>query len=155
MLCNSCGALNVSNVISCNYCRQRIEDGRENPALRILVVDDDEGIRGLLERWLSGAGLQVETAENGRDALNKYNSEEYDLGIIDVDLPFIDGITLSKTFRGRKPNFPIILCTAYLNYLSKDKISAAGADSYISKPFDLDQLLLEIQRLTFGGLEPD
>lgn len=155
MLCNNCGALNASNVTLCNYCRQRIEGVIDSPALRILVVDDDDGIRGLLERWLSAAGLRVDGAENGRDALNKYSSEEYDLGIIDVDLPFIDGITLSRTFKGRRPDFPIILCTAYLNVLSGDKISAAEADSYISKPFDLDQLLLEIQRLTFGGLEPD
>ena len=155
MLCNNCGALNVSYSSLCSYCHQNIDEGLAHPRLSVLVVEDDDEIRGLLCKWLEGADLKIDDSADGRDALSKFSDNKYDIAIIDVDIPFIDGITLSRTFKAKRPNFPIIICTAYVNALSQLEIAEAEADSFISKPFDLDQMLLEIQRLTFGGLEPE
>ena len=153
MLCNNCNALIVNYATQCSYCKRIVEGLRDNPQLRVLVVEDDEEIQALMRRWLSAAGLEISTVSNGRDALEVFAKESFDIAIIDMDIPFISGLEVSRSMKTTKPDFPVLLCTAYVKTLSQEQIEETRADGLVTKPINLDVLLLDIQRLTFGGLD--
>jgi DNA-binding response OmpR family regulator len=122
-----------------------------NPNLKILVVEDDDSILELILQWLKSAGFEPEGVRNGMLAMERFKEDKFDLAIVDLDLPFIDGLTLSRNFKDIRPQMPVIICTAYADSLSRETISASGADSVVTKPIVLENLLRQIQRLTFGG----
>ena len=153
MLCDNCGALIVKYTKRCSYCKRVVDNLRENPRLKVLIVEDDEEIQALEQRWLSAAGLEIRTVSNGRDALEVFAQESFDIAIVDMDIPFISGLEVSRSMKTAKPDFPVLLCTAYIKALSQEQIEGTLADGLVTKPINLDILLLDIQRLTFGGLD--
>jgi|GEM_PF-1787556 len=154
MLCGNCGALIIEFAANCPYCRQKVESRKEHPRLGILLVEDDDELRNLLERWFTLANLNVTAVANGKDALEEYGRHNFDIALVDVDLPFISGIEVARTIKNNTPNLPVLLCTAYAKSLIEEEVEAAHVDGFINKPIELDFLLLTIQNLTFGGLEP-
>jgi two-component system response regulator MprA len=112
----------------------------------ILVVDDDPGIVSFLKRGLIFEGYAVDSAVNGSEALAKIRDTEPDLVILDVMMPGIDGIEVSKRLR-RVSEIPILMLTA--KGALGDKISGlnSGADDYLVKPFEFDELLARVQAL--------
>ena len=118
-------------------------------AKRLLVVDDDDEIRELLEFDLSHSGYSVDTACDGMDGLNKAVTNSYDLVLLDVMMPNMDGWETLKAIRVNKrlENIPVIMITA-LNEEQKE-ISGLkfGADDYVVKPFILPNLLARIEAL--------
>ncbi len=154
MLCGNCGALIVEFAANCPYCRQKIESRKDHPRLDILLVEDDDELRELLERWFIMANLNVTAVSNGKDALEEYKKHNFDLALVDVDLPFISGIEVARTIKNNTPNLPVLLCTAYVKSLIEEDVEAAHVDGFITKPIELDYLLLTIQNLTIGGPEP-
>jgi two-component system, OmpR family, alkaline phosphatase synthesis response regulator PhoP len=118
----------------------------------ILIVDDEEDIRVVLQGCLEAAGFQVRTASNGMDALERIRSNPPDLIIHDVMLPDITGLDVCALIKRdrRLRRIPIILLTARSQ--PKDRLTAAslGADAYMNKPLKADELLAEVRRLLAG-----
>jgi two-component system, OmpR family, alkaline phosphatase synthesis response regulator PhoP len=114
---------------------------------RILLVEDEENIRETLKLSLELEGYAVAACENGKIALQCFRSERFDLALLDVMMPEIDGYNLCKIIRLEDPHLPIIFLTAKSS--SQDKVQGLklGADDYISKPFNLEELLLRMGNL--------
>jgi DNA-binding response OmpR family regulator len=112
-----------------------------------MVVDDDANIRDLLCALLKGAGLDACTASDGREALRIITDEGPDLAIVDLMMPNMDGLELSRRLRQYYGHMPILVLTAKGGL--PDKVSGfnAGADDYLVKPFEPDELLLRVQAL--------
>src|SRR5690625_778120 len=112
----------------------------------ILVVDDDDHIRQLISLYLSNNQFDVIEAENGLEAMEKLEQEQIDLAIVDIMMPKMDGIELTKEIR-RYYEIPILLVTA--KGASQDKVIGfeAGTDDYLVKPFDPIELVLRVKAL--------
>ena len=98
---------------------------------KILIVDDEKEIADLLELYLRNDGYEIFKFYNGKDAINAIDEEEFDLAILDVMLPDIDGFTICKHIR-EKYYFPIIMLTAKVEDTDKIMGLTIGADDYIS-----------------------
>ena len=113
----------------------------ENNILHILVVDDDDRIRDLLKDYLKDNDFIVSTAENGENAKIKLKHFKYDLIVLDVMMPGLNGYEITKQIKS-KINIPIILLTAKGEVENRIKGLELGADDYIGKPFEPKELLL-------------
>lgn len=112
----------------------------------LLIVDDDERIRGLLQKFLLRNGFWVSAARDAAHARRLLGGLEFDMIILDVMMPGEDGISLTRDLRGRIPT-PILLLTAKGE--TEDRIAGleAGADDYLAKPFEPKELLLRINAI--------
>jgi two-component system, OmpR family, response regulator MprA len=115
--------------------------------MRLLVVDDDRALREVLRRALSLAGYEVRLAENGSDALSQATTEVPDAMVLDIGLPDIDGLEVCRLLRREGNRLPILMLTA--RDAVSDRIDGldAGADDYLVKPFDIDELKARIRAL--------
>ena len=116
-------------------------------AKRLLVVDDDDEIRELLEFDLSHSGYSVDTACDGMDGLNKAVTNSYDLVLLDVMMPKMNGFDVFKNLRKAKPDIPVLLLTAKGTITDKTQGFDCGADDYLVKPFDIQEVLLRVKAL--------
>jgi len=113
---------------------------------RILVVDDDdEGIRKVLKTILEEEGYVVDTAKNGKEAIKKSNTKFYNLALIDIRLPDIEGTKLLNAMKETTPKMVKIIITGYPSLQNAIEAVNKGADSYILKPFDMDNVLNKIK----------
>lgn len=110
----------------------------------ILVVDDEERIRGLLQAYLTQEGFRVVTAENGKQALVAVGQERPDLIVLDIMMPEMDGYDFIRLY-SKKYSEPVILLTARLTENDKIVGLELGADDYITKPFSLRELTARIR----------
>ena len=114
---------------------------------KLLVADDDNEIRELLEFDLSHSGYIVETAKDGEEALQKAIIGNYDLILLDVMMPKMNGFEVCKHIRNAKPDIPILMLTAKGTINDKTEGFDSGADDYIVKPFDIQEVLLRVRAL--------
>ncbi len=119
-------------------------------APHLLVVDDDTRIRDLLKQYLSSNGFRVTVAANSADARNKLEGLDFDLLIIDVMMPGESGIELTRALRSDK-QVPILMLTALSEIESRVNGLEAGADDYLSKPFDPRELILRVNNILRRG----
>lgn len=114
---------------------------------RILIVEDEEAIARVVERRLRHEGYKAEIIPDGETALDSVYKDPPSLIILDVTLPGVDGITVTRELRESKINVPIIMVTA--RDAIPDRVSGldAGADDYLPKPFDIDELMAHIRAL--------
>lgn len=117
-----------------------------------MVVDDDDEIRDLLEFDLQQSGYNVETASNGLEGLEKALSNRYDLILLDVMMPKMNGFDVCKNIRKAKNSVPILLLTAKGTINDKTEGFECGADDYLIKPFDIQEVLLRVRALMRRGL---
>ena len=115
--------------------------------MRLLVIEDESLLREQLEQGLSKQGYVVDTAENGKTGLYYATEYEYDAAIIDLGLPEIDGISLIKQTRSSGKKFPILILTARGDWQDKVAGLDAGADDYVVKPFQLEEILARLNAL--------
>jgi two-component system response regulator PhoP len=115
--------------------------------MRLLLVEDDLALQNNLKESLIKSNYSVDVANNGQDGL--YQGEEYcyDAAIIDVGLPIIDGISLIKSLRAKKVDYPILILTARDSWQDKVAGLDAGADDYLTKPFQNEELLARLNAL--------
>ena len=113
---------------------------------RILLVEDDNEIRELLCTFLSENGYETETAANGMEGLKKALGMEYDLVLLDIMLPYKSGDQVLKELRERS-NVPVIVLSAKDMVQTKIDIIRIGADDYVTKPFDLGEVLVRMEAL--------
>lgn len=121
-------------------------NSEKNAGIKVLVVEDDKGISDFIIPELQYEGFEVCLAENGRQALEKFESEKPDLILLDVMLPELSGFEVLRRIRANS-NVPIILETARGETIDKITGLNAGADDYISKPFEIEELLARINAL--------
>jgi len=116
--------------------------------MRILVVEDEHRIARSIQTGLQQEKYAVDVAFTGTDGFDLASTEEYDVIILDLMIPGMDGITLCKNLRKEKIHTPILVLTA--KGLVQDKVSGldSGADDYLSKPFSFEELLARIRALT-------
>lgn len=117
------------------------------PTRRLLVAEDDTEIRQALDRILTYEGYEVVTANDGAAALEQVMEHEPDAIILDVMMPFLDGLGVCRRLRDNGDRTPILMLTA--RHETSDRVAGldAGADDYVTKPFDLDELLARVRAL--------
>ncbi len=115
-------------------------------SIKILVVDDDMIVRDSMGNWLLEEGYQVDTIDNGHDALEKIKTDTFDLAVVDIKMPGMDGIELLKLSKEIYPDFPILVMTAYASVDTAVQAMKDGAFDYIVKPFDPESVSQVIER---------
>lgn len=112
---------------------------------RILIVEDEDSLALGLEFNLSQEGYSVERVADGKKALEKVNEQPFELVVLDIMLPYIDGFTVAREIRAKWPQMPILMLTA--KTAAKDRITGLeiGADDYLTKPFHLQEFLLRVK----------
>jgi DNA-binding NtrC family response regulator len=112
---------------------------------RILVVDGDESIRKVLATILEDNGYAVDTVKNGKEAVKKSKVKFYNLALIDVRLPDMEGVELLTKMKDAIPKMRKIIVTGYPSLQNAINALNKGADAYIVKPFDMDKVLQTIK----------
>lgn len=114
--------------------------------IRILIADDDKEIRNLLKIYLERELYMVDTAINGDEALQLFNQSNYNLVILDLMMPKVDGIEVCRKLRD-KTNVPILMLTAKDHEVDKILGLSIGADDYITKPFSIHEVIARVKAL--------
>ncbi|MDZ7371057.1 MAG: response regulator transcription factor [candidate division KSB1 bacterium] len=112
---------------------------------RILIVEDEEPLAVGLEYNLTAEGYVVTRAADGREALEKFAAGPFDLVILDIMLPYLDGFQVAERLRVMAPQVPILMLTARGAADDRLRGLSIGADDYITKPFHLEELLLRVE----------
>jgi DNA-binding response OmpR family regulator len=115
--------------------------------MRILIVEDESTLRRLEKNFLEKKGFVVDDVDNGQKAVSKVEINEYDCILLDLNLPKTDGITVARKIREKGDNTPIIMVTARSQIYDKLEGFDSGADDYITKPFDMKELVARINSL--------
>jgi two-component system copper resistance phosphate regulon response regulator CusR len=114
---------------------------------RILIVEDEPEVADIIRRAVRSASWSPTVVDHGRAALAALSADDYDLAVLDVGLPDLDGFEVCRTARARGCRIPVILLTA--RHSLQDRVTGldAGADDYLPKPFDVDELLARLRAL--------
>jgi DNA-binding NtrC family response regulator len=112
---------------------------------RILVIDDDKGIRDSLEAVLKQEGYEVDLAENGQEAIRKSKANYYNLALVDLRLPDMDGLKLLTVMMETVPKVVKIIITGYPSLQNAIEAVNRGADAYMVKPYRMEDLLHTIR----------
>lgn len=118
---------------------------------RILLVEDEESLQDIIKLNLELDGYEVSAVNNGKAALEEFGTKRFDLVILDVMLPEVDGFTICQTIRLENTRIPILFLTAKNS--AEDRVFGLkiGGDDYLTKPFNLDEFLLRVQSLLKRG----
>jgi CheY-like chemotaxis protein len=121
--------------------------GAAGAGSHVLVVDDDDAVREVLEDLLRTGGHRVTSAKNGSDALDLVNRQEFDLVFTDLGMPGISGWELAAAIKEKSPRLPVVLVTGWGAQLDPEKLEGSGVDRILSKPFQWMAVLDTIQSL--------
>lgn len=118
---------------------------------KILLLEDDSSLGMVLQEHLQMQGFDVTLCVDGRQGLDEYRPGEYDLCLVDIMMPQLDGLSFAREVRQVSPDVPLIFLTA--KSMKEDKIEGfkAGCDDYITKPFSIEELMLRIQAVLRRG----
>jgi len=114
---------------------------------KILIAEDEKAQRDLLEGFLKKEGFSVDAVANGREALHKLEGNFYDIALIDYKMPELDGLQTLREIRRLSPDLPVVMMTAYGTVETAVASMKEGALDYLTKPIDLDELLLIFQKV--------
>jgi DNA-binding response OmpR family regulator len=122
--------------------------------MRVLIVEDDPGVARFLERGLAAHGHRALTADNGQDGVQMAADESVDFVLLDIMLPGMNGQEVLRRIRARRPGVPVLMLTARDEVRDKVRALDGGADDYLSKPFDLEELLARMRALVRRADQP-
>lgn len=114
--------------------------------MKVLLVEDENELRKIVRKYLEKNGYVVDEAENGKVALEKFTLVNYDIILLDLNLPLVDGIEVAREIR-KESSVPILMLTARSQIYNKLEGFESGADDYLTKPFDMKELLARIVAL--------
>lgn len=117
----------------------------QNAKPKVLIVDDEKGLRTGVQRLLEMEGYEVDVAENGTEGIKLGTSKDYDLAVIDLKMPDIEGIEVLKNIKQKFPNTVCFIATAFASYDTAIEATKLGAQSYIPKPFTPEELISELK----------
>jgi DNA-binding response OmpR family regulator len=115
--------------------------------VRVLVVEDDPALAADLVSGLQAAAFLVETAGDGENAWYRGDVEDYDLVVLDLGLPKLDGLSVLKRWRAAHRSFPVLILSARGDWTEKVDGIEAGADDYLAKPFEMGELVARLRAL--------
>jgi two-component system NtrC family response regulator len=114
--------------------------------MKIIVVDDTPEIRSVLSEILSAKNYEVKTAATATEGLVLMKKENFDVGLIDINLPDIEGLELIKIFKSLQPQIESIIITGNASIENAVKAMENGAFAYLTKPFEMSEVLISVQR---------
>src|SRR5438876_9219167 len=114
-------------------------------AVRILVIEDEPRILGFLARGLEAEGFAVDGARNGREGLKRAQRDAYDLVLLDLLLPGLDGLSVLRALNSARPEVPVVIVSARSDLPTKLRGFGLGAGDYLAKPFALDELVARLR----------
>lgn len=114
---------------------------------KILVVDDEDTLRTVLSQELKSEGYDVETAADGLLALDAIKQNKFDLVLLDIKMPNMDGFEVLKYIKQNHPDLKIIMLTGFADLKNAIESKKLGAEDFVSKPYDLVDLLTTIERV--------
>jgi DNA-binding response OmpR family regulator len=132
-----------------------------NPTFSILVADDERNIRKTLAMILEAAGYRVDAAADGEEALDKCKEQFYDIALVDIQMPKLDGLALLQKIRALKPKTAVVIMTAYGSVARAVEAMKLGAVDFLEKPFEpkiillLCEEILQRQKIASGGSVDD
>ncbi len=107
---------------------------------KLMIVDDNEGVRHLVSRWLERAGFSVSQAKDGAEALDLIKKDPPDIILADIRMPKINGLELARMVKREFPDTKVVLMTAYSSPQTIAQAKREGVDDYLEKPFTQDQV---------------
>jgi two-component system copper resistance phosphate regulon response regulator CusR len=116
--------------------------------MKILLVEDEERLASFIRKGMSAEGYEVDIAYDGRIGLSLFRSDAYDIIILDVNLPHMSGIELCRIIRSENETVSVLMLTALDSLADKSDGFNAGADDYLAKPFEFQELVLRVKALT-------
>jgi DNA-binding NtrC family response regulator len=117
------------------------------PGHKLLIVEDDKKMREALHQIMRNEGYIVESAQSGEEALRRVKEKGFDMVLSDIKLPGIDGIEVLKAVRKYKPDISVVLITAYGTVDSAVRAMKEGAEDYVTKPFDMEEICLVVKKV--------
>lgn len=114
---------------------------------RILVCDDEDALRTILSSELAGAGYEVATAADGEEGIAEVSSQKFDLVLLDIKMPRKDGFEVLKFIKKERPDVKVIMLTGFADLKNAIESKKYGAEDFVSKPYDLVDLLTTIERV--------
>lgn len=114
---------------------------------RILVVDDEEALRTVLSAELEGEGYLVSTAGDGEEAIKLIGSQVFNLILLDIKMPNVDGFEVLKFVKQKQPSTKVIMLTGFADLKNAIESKKLGAEDFVSKPYDLVDLLTTVERV--------
>lgn len=111
----------------------------------ILIADDDNDLRTSLNEELQKEGYQISTASNGKEALALLQSNKFDVAILDIKMPKVDGFEVLKSVKKEHPKMKVIMLTAYADLKNANLCKSLGADDVVEKPFEYGDLFSSIE----------
>jgi DNA-binding NtrC family response regulator len=114
---------------------------------RILVVDDEEALRSVLSTELVNSGYEVSTAADGDEAISSVQNKKFDLVLLDIKMPRVDGFEVLKFIKKSYPSTKVIMLTGFADLKNAIESKKHGAEDFVSKPYDLVDLLTTIERV--------
>ena len=114
---------------------------------RILVVDDEEALRSVLSSELASGGYDVVAAADGDEAITSIQNKKFDLVLLDIKMPKVDGFEVLKFIKKSHPTVKVIMLTGFADLKNAIESKKHGAEDFVSKPYDLVDLLTTIERV--------
>jgi DNA-binding response OmpR family regulator len=148
----SCGRLSIGPLFSAAFQNRSI--ACDQKSVRILVVDDEPQMARLLQSGLSEEGYQVSVARDGRQALEMAAASAFDVIVLDLMLPYVDGLAVAKRLRGDGNQTPVLMLTARDTIPDIVAGLDVGADDYLTKPFSFEVLLARLRAVSRRGPIP-
>jgi CheY-like chemotaxis protein len=124
-----------------------MEPSHSEVKLNVLVVDDNDSIREILTALLSERGYRCESASNGREAMEKVVQGHFDVVITDVNMPEMDGITLTRELTLRFSDLPVMIMTAQPDEHCRKSARSAGAREVLGKPFEISEFMVRLHKV--------
>jgi two-component system copper resistance phosphate regulon response regulator CusR len=123
--------------------------------MKLLLIEDEHAVAGFIKKGFESEGYQLDVAYDGQTGRMCFANEAYDVVILDVNLPVINGFELCKLFKQQNSRIPILMLTAFDSIDNKTTGFEAGADDYLVKPFQFKELLLRVKALTRRNIQED
>ncbi len=114
---------------------------------RILIVDDEDDLRHLLTHLLSEAGYDIKSASDGQEAISMLKKEKFDLTLLDIQMPSVNGIQVLKFIKENSPKTKAIMLTGYADLKHAMEAKEFGARDFIGKPYKLEDILSTVERV--------
>jgi DNA-binding NtrC family response regulator len=114
---------------------------------RILVVDDEDTLRTVLSQELNGEGYEVDTAADGQIAIDTLKNKQFELILLDIKMPNVNGFEVLKYIKQNHPKLKVIMLTGFADLKNAIESKKLGAEDFVSKPYDLVDLITTIERV--------
>lgn len=119
----------------------------QKPKARILIVDDEPDLRNLLAHVLANAGYEIKEASDGEEAINNLKNQKYDLTLLDIQMPIVNGIQVLKYIKQNTLKTKAIMLTGYADLKHAMEAKEFGARDFIGKPYKIEDILSTVERV--------